>query len=95
MARELGHGTPFVIAAEPTRGVDIGAMETIHGELLRRREERGGILLVSSELSEILKLSDRIVVMYEGRIVGELRIEDATEEKISLLMAGVDTHEQS
>ncbi|MNH78206.1 Ribose import ATP-binding protein RbsA [compost metagenome] len=95
VARELGHGTPFVIAAEPTRGVDIGAMETIHGELLRRREERGGILLVSSELSEILKLSDRIVVMYEGRIVGELRIEDATEEKISLLMAGVDTHEQS
>ncbi|WP_068619042.1 ABC transporter ATP-binding protein [Paenibacillus tuaregi] len=95
VARELGHGTPFVIAAEPTRGVDIGAMETIHGELLRRREERGGILLISSELSEILKLSDRIVVMYDGRITGELRTEEATEEKISLLMAGGDIHAQS
>ncbi|NMO95089.1 ABC transporter ATP-binding protein [Paenibacillus lemnae] len=88
VARELEQGTPFLIAAEPTRGVDIGAMETIHGELLKRRNEGTGILLVSSELSEVLKLSDRILVMYEGKIAGELRAEEATEEKLGLLMAG-------
>ncbi|MFX3634816.1 MAG: ABC transporter ATP-binding protein [Candidatus Pristimantibacillus sp.] len=88
VAREIAQETPFLIAAEPTRGVDVGAMEIIHGELLKRRSQRTGILLVSSELTEILKLSDRIVVMYEGRIVGELPAETATEQQISLLMAG-------
>ncbi|OMF31729.1 ABC transporter ATP-binding protein [Paenibacillus sp. FSL H8-0548] len=88
VARELAQKTPFLIAAEPTRGVDVGAMEIIHGELLAKRDERGAILLVSSELTEILKLSDRILVMYEGEIVGELDAETATEEQISLLMAG-------
>ncbi|SFT06942.1 ABC transporter ATP-binding protein [Paenibacillus sp. BC26] len=88
VARELAQGTPFLIAAEPTRGVDVGAMEIIHGELIKKRNEKGAILLVSSELTEILKLSDRILVMNEGRIVGELTAEEATEERISLLMAG-------
>ncbi|KKO54079.1 ABC transporter ATP-binding protein [Paenibacillus sp. DMB20] len=88
VARELEQGTPFLIAAEPTRGVDIGAMETIHVELLKRRDQGTGILLVSSELTEILKLSDRILVMYEGRIAGELTAREATEEKLGLLMAG-------
>jgi len=88
-ARELAHGSPLVIAAEPTRGVDIGAMEIIHGELLKRRDEGGGILLVSSELTEILKLSDRIIVLSEGRIAGEFAAEEATEEEISKLMTGV------
>jgi len=88
VARELAQKTPFLIAAEPTRGVDVGAMEIIHGELLNKRDEGGAILLVSSELTEILKLSDRILVMYEGKIVGELDAEKATEEHISLLMAG-------
>jgi simple sugar transport system ATP-binding protein len=88
VARELAQETPFLIAAEPTRGVDIGAMETIHGHLLEKRSAGGAILLVSSELTEILKLSDRILVMYEGAIAGELSAADATEEKISLLMAG-------
>lgn len=87
-AREFAHEAPFLIAAEPTRGVDIGAMETIHKELLHQRDKGAAILLVSSELSEILQLSDRIVVLYEGKIVGELFTEDATEENISLLMAG-------
>ncbi|MDF2834455.1 MAG: transporter ATP-binding protein [Paenibacillus sp.] len=88
VARELAQQSPFLIAAEPTRGVDVGAMEIIHAELLRKRDQQGAILLVSSELTEVLKLSDRILVMFEGRIVGELAAEDATEEKISLLMAG-------
>lgn len=88
VAREMAHGTPLVIAAEPTRGVDIGAMETIHEALLKRRSEMGAVLLISSELTEILQLSDRILVMFEGRIAGELTAEEATEERISLLMAG-------
>lgn len=87
-AREFAQNKPFLIAAEPTRGVDVGAMELIHGELLSRCQAGDGILLVSSELTEILKLSDRILVMYEGKIVGELSAEQATEEQISLLMAG-------
>jgi simple sugar transport system ATP-binding protein len=88
VARELAQNTPFLIAAEPTRGVDIGAMETIHDQLLRKRDGGGAILLISSELSEVLKLSDRIIVMYEGTIAGELQVGEATEEKLSLLMAG-------
>lgn len=88
VAREWAHGSPFLIAAEPTRGVDIGAMEFIHRQLLDKRNSGDGILLVSSELSEIMKLSDRILVMFEGTIAGELHREEATEEQISLLMAG-------
>jgi ABC-type uncharacterized transport system ATPase subunit len=88
VAREIAQQSPFLIAAEPTRGVDVGAMEIIHGELLKRRDERAAILLVSSELTEIMKLSDRILVMYEGKVVGELDAANATEEQISLLMAG-------
>jgi ABC-type uncharacterized transport system ATPase subunit len=88
VARELAQKSPFLIAAEPTRGVDIGAMETIHEQLLRKRDGGSAILLVSSELSEVLKLSDRILVMYEGTIAGELLVSEATEEKLSLLMAG-------
>jgi len=88
VAREIAQQSPFLIAAEPTRGVDVGAMEIIHGELLKRRDEKAAILLVSSELTEIMKLSDRILVMYEGKIVGELDAAIATEDQISLLMAG-------
>lgn len=92
VAREIAQKQPFLIAAEPTRGVDIGAMELIHKELLRKRDEQGAILLVSSELTEILKLSDRILVMYEGRIAGEISAENATEEQISLWMAGGESN---
>lgn len=93
VAREMAHGTPFVIAAEPTRGVDVGAMEAIHESLLKRREDQGAVLLISSELTEILQLADRILVMYEGKIVGELTADEATEERISILMAGGKQHE--
>jgi general nucleoside transport system ATP-binding protein len=95
VARELGFETDFMIAAEPTRGVDIGAMEYIHDALLTKRNNGDGILLVSSELSEILALSDRIAVMYEGRIAGVLDRKDATEEKLSVLMAGGNENETS
>ena len=94
-AREIGHGAPFLIAAEPTRGVDIGAMEIIHEQLIAKRNNGDGILLVSSELSEILSLSDRILVMYEGEIAGEMERKDATEERLSLLMAGGKQHDST
>ncbi|MEH7086720.1 ABC transporter ATP-binding protein [Neobacillus drentensis] len=92
VARELGFETDFLIAAEPTRGVDIGAMEYIHEALIDKRNNGDGILLVSSELSEILMLSDRIAVMYEGEIVDILERKDATEESLSVLMAGGKEH---
>lgn len=88
VARELGQHTPLLIAAEPTRGVDIGAMEYIHEALLEKRNRGDAVLLVSSELTEIMALSDRILVMYEGEIVGELTRIEATEERLSVLMAG-------
>lgn len=88
VAREIGQETPFLIAAEPTRGVDIGAMEFIHQQIMQKRDRGEAVLLVSSELTEIMTLSDRILVMYEGKIVGELDTGTATEEEISLLMAG-------
>ena len=93
VARELGHEAPLILAAEPTRGVDIGAMELIHQALLEKRDHGAAILLVSSELTEILALADRILVMYEGQIAGELTREEATEEKLSILMAGGTTNE--
>lgn len=92
-ARELMQATPLLIACEPTRGVDIGAMEYIHDQLLEKRLIGDGVLLVSSELSEIMKLSDRIYVIYEGEIVGELARGSVSEEEIGLLMAGGAKHE--
>ena len=87
LARELSGDPGVVIAAQPTRGVDVGAIEFIHGQLLRQRAEGKAILLISLELEEIRSLSDRIVVMYAGSIVGEVT-PDATDEELGLLMAG-------
>jgi ABC-type uncharacterized transport system ATPase subunit len=88
VARELSHEAPALIAEQPTRGVDVGAIEFIHAELIAERDAGRAILLVSSELSEILALSDRILVMYEGRILADLLRERADEETLGLLMAG-------
>lgn len=88
VGREMMQNTPLLIACEPTRGVDIGAMEYIHDRLLQKRREGDGVLLISSELTEIMKLSDRIYVMYGGKIAGELRRGEAGEKEIGLLMAG-------
>ncbi len=88
VARELSHAAPVLIAEQPTRGVDVGATEFIHGQLLAERDKGHAILLVSAELSEILALSDRILVMYEGRILDEVPGAEATEERLGLLMAG-------
>lgn len=93
VGRELTSGAPVLIAAQPTRGVDLGAIEFIHQQILEHRARQGAVLLVSAELSEILALSDRVLVMYEGKIVGELTRSEANEEAIGLLMAGVVTGE--
>ncbi|MGQ9735152.1 MAG: ABC transporter ATP-binding protein [Thermaceae bacterium] len=89
VGRELLRKPRLLIAAQPTRGVDIGAIEAIHKELIRARDEGLAVLLVSADLTEVLSLSDRILVMYEGQFMGELTPEEATEEKLGLLMAGI------
>jgi simple sugar transport system ATP-binding protein len=87
IARELSGDPGVIIASQPTRGVDVGAIEFIHGQLLKQRSEGKAILLISLELEEVRSLSDRIVVLYAGRIVGEVS-PDATDEELGLLMAG-------
>jgi simple sugar transport system ATP-binding protein len=86
-AREIARDPKVLIAAQPTRGLDVGAIEYLHGRLVAERDEGRAILLVSLELEEILSLSDRILVIYEGRIVAE-HGPDATEEEIGLEMLG-------
>jgi simple sugar transport system ATP-binding protein len=88
MARELSRSPAVLIAAQPTRGVDISASAYIHERLLQQREEGTGILLISEDLDEIRALSDRIAVMYEGRITGILQRGQGTIEQIGLMMAG-------
>ena len=89
VARELSHEAPVLIAEQPTRGLDVGATEHIHEQLVAERDKGRAVLLVSAELErEILALSDRVLVMFEGRMLAELRQEDADEESVGLLMAG-------
>ncbi len=89
LARELSGGPSVVIASQPTRGLDVGAMEYIHSRILEERERGAGVLLISEDLDEIFALSDRIIVMYEGEIIGEVLSKDASREQIGLWMSGV------
>jgi ABC-type uncharacterized transport system ATPase subunit len=88
IAREMGGAYDVLLASQPTRGVDVGAIEFIHARLRAAREAGKAILLVSAELSEILALSDRVAVMYGGRIVATLPRREATEERLGPLMTG-------
>lgn len=88
LARVLSRDPRVLVVAQPTRGLDVGATEYVRGQLLARRAAGVGILLVSEDLDELLALADRIVVMYEGRIVGELDATDADLDRLGLLMAG-------
>ena len=88
LARELSRDPGVLIAAQPTRGVDIGATEYIHQRLLQERDLGTAILLISEDLDEIRALSDRIAVMYEGRIVGEVENKDVDIEHLGMLMTG-------
>jgi ABC-type uncharacterized transport system ATPase subunit len=93
MARELSRRPHVLIAAQPTRGVDIGATEYIHQRLLEQRAAGTAILLISEDLDEVRQLSDRIAVMYEGRIIGIVERDQATIEQIGLMMAGISMPE--
>ena len=93
IAREVSIGGKILVASQPTRGVDIGAIESIRNILEVVKEEGKGVLLVSADLEEILSLSDRIIVMFEGRITGELDTEEATESSLGILMMGGNKEE--
>lgn len=88
VAREIDESKPILIASQPTRGVDVGAIEFIRSQINNEKKKGTAVLLVSADLQEILSLSDRIAVMFEGRITGIVDSKDASEENIGLLMAG-------
>ena len=87
LAREIAREPSVLIAAQPTRGLDVGAIEFVHRRLVEARDSGKGVLLVSLELEEVLSLSDRILVVYEGRIVQEYP-PDVTEEELGIAMTG-------
>ncbi|MEI8132868.1 MAG: ATP-binding cassette domain-containing protein, partial [Leptolinea sp.] len=93
MARELARQPKVLIAAQPTRGVDIGATEYIHERLLMQRDSGTAILLISEDLDEIRTLSDRIAIIYEGAVIGVVDRNGATVEQIGLMMAGISMEE--
>ena len=88
VARELNKDHKLLIAVQPTRGLDVGAIEYLHKAIIADRDEGKAVLLVSYELEEVLNLSDRILVMYEGEIVGQLNPKETTPEELGLYMAG-------
>jgi simple sugar transport system ATP-binding protein len=90
LAREIARDPTILLAAQPTRGIDVGATEFIHGQFLALRARGGVVLLISEDLEEIFALSDRIAVMYGGRILADLPAAEATVERVGLLMAGIE-----
>jgi simple sugar transport system ATP-binding protein len=88
VAREFSHDPEFLIASQPTRGVDVGSIEFIHKQIIDRRDNGAGVLLVSAELSEVLSLSDRIAVIFEGKIVDILNASETDERELGKLMTG-------
>ena len=89
LARVLANHPDVLIAPQPTRGLDVGATEYVHNQLLEQRERGAAVLLISEDLDEIMALSDRIAVMYEGEIVGVLPVGEADIERLGLMMSGV------
>jgi simple sugar transport system ATP-binding protein len=94
VAREFSRPIKLLIAAQPTRGLDVGSVEYLHRRLVQKRDEGVAVLLVSVELDEIMALSDRIAVMYEGEIVGTVDADKISREELGLLMAGAQLEEQ-
>ncbi|MPZ91836.1 MAG: ATP-binding cassette domain-containing protein [Actinobacteria bacterium] len=89
VAREFSHSNNLLIASQPTRGLDVGSIQYIHGQIVAKRNEGAAVIIVSSELDEILALGDRIAVMYDGKIIGVLDRSEATRERCGMLMAGL------
>jgi simple sugar transport system ATP-binding protein len=87
LAREMEHDPDVLLIGQPTRGVDVGAIEFIHKRILHMRDAGKAVLLVSVELEEILSLSDRIIVLCDGEITGRMAAEDADERSLGMLMA--------
>jgi len=87
VAREFRHDLKALVIDQPTRGLDVGSIEFIHKQVIERRDAGVAVLLVSAELDEVLDLSDRVLVMYRGRIVGSFSAAEAQRDKIGLLMA--------
>ncbi len=94
VAREFSRPIKLMIAAQPTRGLDVGSIEYIHSQIIQKRDNGVAVLLVSVELDEIMALSDRIAVMYEGRIVGTVDADKITREELGLMMAGARLEEE-
>ncbi|MDX1416535.1 MAG: heme ABC transporter ATP-binding protein, partial [Candidatus Promineifilaceae bacterium] len=88
VAREFSRPTKLLVAAQPTRGIDVGSIEFIHNQIVAQRDEGVAVLVVSAELDEVLGLADRVAVMFDGKIVATLSREEATRERVGLLMAG-------
>jgi simple sugar transport system ATP-binding protein len=88
VAREFDRDVNLVIAAQPTRGVDVGSIEYIHARIIEERDNGAAVLIVSSELDEIMALSDRLLVMFEGRIAGEFDPATASTTEVGLAMLG-------
>ena len=88
IAREIDRDEPLIIAVQPTRGLDVGAIEHIHGQLIAERDKGKAVLLVSLELDEVMGLADRIIVLYEGEIVGELNPKETNPQELGLYMSG-------
>ena len=93
VAREIDKNPELLVAVQPTRGLDVGAIEYIHKQLVAQRDAGKAVLLVSLELDEVMDVPDRILVMYEGEIVGELDPKTTTQEELGLYMAGVKRDE--
>lgn len=90
LARELSRRPDLIVAVHPTRGLDIGATEYVRDRIVRCRDEGAGVLLISADLDEVMSLSDRIAVMYRGRIVATVDADEATRERVGLLMGGIE-----
>lgn len=89
VARELSRDSKLIVAAQPTRGLDVGAIEYIHKQLIKQRDLGKAVMLISFELDEILDLADRIAVISSGKIIGVVNTKDTTKEELGLMMTGV------
>ena len=94
IAREVDRDKPLIVAVQPTRGLDVGAIEYIHSQLVAERDRGKAVLLVSLELDEVMSLSDRILVLYEGEIVGEFDPKKISVQELGLYMAGAKREEK-
>ena len=93
IAREIDKGPEILVAVQPTRGLDVGAIESVHKNLVAQRDAGKAVLLISLELDEVMDVPDRILVMYEGEIVGQLDPKKTTQEELGLYMAGAKRDE--